>query len=106
MRCPSMMARSADELFFAAGPLVSPHTLKHVLAAVAAGFIVKWLAPARESSAAVRPITPRGCKRDYHAPGALRAVVMMSRPVAPGGHNSPKSVCRYVDSETSLYRDL
>src|SRR5262249_26029043 len=35
-----------DRVIFAAGGMVSGHTLKHVLAAVAAGFIVAWLAPA------------------------------------------------------------
>ena len=33
-----------DRVVFAAGGVVSGHTLKHVLAAVAAGFIARWLA--------------------------------------------------------------
>jgi hypothetical protein len=35
-----------DGVILAAGGLVSGHTVKHVLAAIAAGFIVRWLAPA------------------------------------------------------------
>jgi hypothetical protein len=34
-----------DGVIMSAGGLVSGHTVKHVLAAVAAGFIVRWLAP-------------------------------------------------------------
>ena len=34
-----------DGVIMAAGGVVSGHTVKHVLAAVAAGFIVRWLAP-------------------------------------------------------------
>ena len=34
-----------DGAIFAAGGVVSGHTIKHVLSAVAAGFIVRWLAP-------------------------------------------------------------
>jgi hypothetical protein len=34
-----------DGVIMAAGGVVSGHTIKHLLAAVAAGFIVRWLAP-------------------------------------------------------------
>ena len=34
-----------DGVIFAAGGVVSGHTVKHLLAAVAAGFIVRWLTP-------------------------------------------------------------
>jgi hypothetical protein len=37
-----------DGAILAAGGLASGHTLKHVLAAVAAGFITRWLAPAAD----------------------------------------------------------
>jgi hypothetical protein len=34
-----------DGAVLAAGGVVSGHTVKHLLSAVAAGFIVRWLAP-------------------------------------------------------------
>ena len=40
-----------DRVVFAAGGVVSGHTVKHVLAAVAAGFIARWLVPADKSLA-------------------------------------------------------
>lgn len=43
-----------DGVIFAAGGLVSGHTVKHLLAAVAAGFIVRWLAPAASRERAPR----------------------------------------------------
>lgn len=41
----SKLFEVGDGVIFAAGGLVSGHTVKHLLAAVAAGFIVRWLAP-------------------------------------------------------------
>jgi hypothetical protein len=38
-----------DGVIFAAGGVVSGHTVKHLLAAVAAGCIVRWLAPSAHS---------------------------------------------------------
>jgi predicted membrane channel-forming protein YqfA (hemolysin III family) len=40
----------ADGAVLAAGGLVSGHTVKHLLAAVAAAFITRWLAPARDQA--------------------------------------------------------
>ncbi len=42
------LAELGDHALFALGGLVSGHTLKHVMSAVAAGFIVLWLAPPRD----------------------------------------------------------
>ena len=41
-----------DGVIFAAGGVISGHTLKHVLAAVAAAFIVWWIAPGAEPKSA------------------------------------------------------
>lgn len=41
------IAELADRAIFALGGVVSGHTIKHVLAALAAGLILLWLAPAR-----------------------------------------------------------
>lgn len=41
----SKIFEAGDGVIFGAGGVVSGHTVKHVLAAVAAGFIVRWLAP-------------------------------------------------------------
>jgi hypothetical protein len=40
-----------DGVIMAAGGLVSGHTVKHLLSAVAAGFIVRWLAPEKREQA-------------------------------------------------------
>jgi hypothetical protein len=45
----SKLFELGDGVILAAGGLVSGHTVKHLLAAVAAAFIVHWLAPARGS---------------------------------------------------------
>jgi hypothetical protein len=49
------LAELGDHAVFALGGLVSGHTLKHLMSAVAAGFIVLWLAPQRDRRGAGGP---------------------------------------------------
>ncbi|HEU5321547.1 MAG TPA: hypothetical protein VFX28_12130, partial [Methylomirabilota bacterium] len=42
------LAEIGDHALFALGGLVSGHTLKHLMSAAAAVFIVLWLAPPRD----------------------------------------------------------